>query len=94
MTTTRAAFGFGLLREMPAPDLLVMDEASQVSLAYALAFLPLAKAVMFAGDPEQLAPIVRVEHPSAQTWLGGSTSIYEISSPDPKALSFWRSNHA
>jgi superfamily I DNA and/or RNA helicase len=72
MTTTRAAFGFGLLREMPAPDLLVMDEASQVSLAYALAFLPLAKAVMFAGDPEQLAPIVRVEHPSAQTWLGGS----------------------
>ncbi len=72
MTVTRAAFGLDALRQLPEVDLLVMDEASQVSLAYALALLPLGKVVMFAGDPEQLSPIVRTDSPDAQRWLGES----------------------
>jgi DNA replication ATP-dependent helicase Dna2 len=72
MTATRAAFGLDMLRQIPVPDLLVMDEASQLSLAYALALMPLGKAVLFAGDPEQLSPIVRTDSYDAQRWLGES----------------------
>lgn len=72
MTTTRALFSLGELRQIPSFDLVVFDEASQVSLASALALMPLGHSCIFAGDPKQLSPVVRSSHPYAQTWLSRS----------------------
>ena len=77
MTTTRAAFTLKTLRELspegePPFDLLVFDEASQVSLAHALALMPLGRARLFAGDPQQLSPVLRSTDRGAQRWLGRS----------------------
>ena len=77
MTTTRAAFTLKTLRALSADgsppfDLVVFDEASQVSLAHALALMPLGRARLFAGDPQQLAPVQRSEERLARRWLGRS----------------------
>ncbi|GAA0765199.1 DNA2/NAM7 family helicase [Ideonella azotifigens] len=78
MTTTRAAFTLKTLRELapeegePPFDLLVFDEASQVSLAHALALMPLGRARLFAGDPQQLSPVLRSPDRLARRWLGRS----------------------
>lgn len=77
MTTTRAACTLKTLRELspdgePPFDLLVFDEASQVSLAHTLALMPLGRARLFAGDPQQLSPVQRSEDRLAQRWLGRS----------------------
>jgi len=77
MTTTRAAFTLKTLRELapdgePPFDLVVFDEASQVSLAHALALMPLGRARLFAGDPQQLSPVLRSEDRLARMWLGRS----------------------
>jgi hypothetical protein len=77
MTTTRAAFTLKTLRELnadgePPFDLIVFDEASQVSLTHALALMPLGRARLFAGDPQQLAPVQRSDDRLARRWLGRS----------------------
>lgn len=77
MTTTRAAFTLKTLRELrpdgePPFDLVVFDEASQVSLAHALVLMPLGRARLFAGDPQQLAPVQRSDDRLARRWLGRS----------------------
>ncbi|KQV98377.1 DEAD/DEAH box helicase [Rhizobacter sp. Root1221] len=77
MTTTRAAFTLKTLRELapdggPPFDLVVFDEASQVSLAHALALMPLGRARLFAGDPQQLSPVLRSTDRGARQWLGRS----------------------
>jgi len=78
MTTTRAAFTLATLRELaagsgdPPFDLLVFDEASQVSLAHALALMPLGRQWLFAGDPSQLSPVLRSADRGARRWLGRS----------------------
>jgi len=77
MTTTRAAFTLKALRELqpdgePPFDLLVFDEASQVSLAHALVLMPLGRARLFAGDPQQLSPVLRSDDRLARRWLGRS----------------------
>lgn len=77
MTTTRAAFTLKTLRELasddaPPFDLLVFDEASQVSLAHALALMPLGRCRLFAGDPQQLSPVQRSPERGARRWLGRS----------------------
>jgi hypothetical protein len=77
MTTTRAAFTLKTLRTLapdgePPFDLLVFDEASQVSLAHALALMPLGRARLFAGDPQQLSPVLRSTDRDARRWLGRS----------------------
>ncbi len=77
MTTTRASFTLKSLRELgsddePPFDLVVFDEASQVNLAHALALMPLGRARLFAGDPQQLSPVLRSEDRLAQRWLGRS----------------------
>ena len=77
MTTTRAALTLKTLRELapdgePPFDLLVFDEASQVSLAQALALMPLGRARLFAGDPQQLSPVLRSDDRGARRWLGRS----------------------
>lgn len=76
MTTTRAAFAHVDLREFAPFDLVVFDEASQVGIAHALALAPLGERVLFAGDPNQLAPVVRSDHPAAVEWLGRSMFEY------------------
>ncbi len=72
MTTTRAAFTLATLRELEPFDLLVFDEASQVSLAHALALMPLGRQWLFAGDPSQLSPVLRSTDRGARRWLGRS----------------------
>lgn len=79
MTTTRAVFTLKSLRALagddgdaPPFDLVVFDEASQVSLAHALALMPLGRAHLFAGDPEQLSPVLRSADRAARLWLGRS----------------------
>jgi DNA replication ATP-dependent helicase Dna2 len=77
MTTTGAAFYFNALHKRRPYDLIVFDEASQVSLVHALALMPLGKQVIFAGDDRQLAPIVQSEHAQARSWLGRSVFVYK-----------------
>lgn len=72
MTTTRAVFDVGVLRQFAPFDLVVFDESSQVSIPHALAIAPLGTKVLFTGDPKQLAPIVQSNLPTAKTWLGRS----------------------
>jgi hypothetical protein len=72
MTTTRACFDLEGLRKLPKFDYLVVDEASQVSIAHALAILPLAKHTIFAGDPMQLSPICQSTDGSVVKWMGNS----------------------
>ena len=69
MTTTLAAHDFANLGKF---DLVVFDEASQVGKAQAATFAPLGARVLFAGDPQQLAPIAQSASPDVNTWLGQS----------------------
>ena len=85
MTTARATATLRTLRELrelneprspsddaPPFDLVVFDEASQVSLAQALLLSPLGRRRLHAGDPQQLAPVRRAEGREAKVWLGRS----------------------
>lgn len=76
MTTARATMTLRTLRELddaaPPFDLVVFDEASQVSLAQALALSPLGRSRLHAGDPQQLAPVRRADGREAKVWLGRS----------------------
>jgi hypothetical protein len=76
MTTTRAVFDSENLRSAAPFDLVVFDEASQVSLPHAIGLAPLGRAVMFAGDPKQLAPIVQSTSKHAVKWMGNSPFEY------------------
>jgi DNA replication ATP-dependent helicase Dna2 len=69
MTTTRAIFDLTDLKQLPVFDLVVFDEASQVGLAHALALMPLGKSRLFAGDPQQLSPVVRSHSRESQRWI-------------------------
>jgi DNA replication ATP-dependent helicase Dna2 len=84
MTTTAAAFSFSTLRDLTTFDLIVFDEASQVSLPHALALAPLAKRAIFVGDHKQLAPIVVSDHPDVKKWLG--TSMFKYMTPKNRCL--------
>ncbi len=75
MTTTRAAYAFEELHERSPFDLVVIDEASQVSLVHAITMAPLAERIIFAGDPKQLAPIVQSKQSATQDWLGNSIFV-------------------
>ncbi len=90
MTTTRAAFSLDLLRGLgrsgpkykPPFDLVLFDEASQVSVVHALALSPLGRRALYAGDPKQLGPIVQSKDVDAQRWLG--RSMFSFMGPSPK----------
>ena len=78
MTASRAAFTLRTLRQLapdedtPPFDLVVFDEASQVSLAHALVLMPLGRQQLLAGDPQQLSPVQRSPDRGARLWLGRS----------------------
>jgi hypothetical protein len=72
LTTTGAVFRYEDLAALQDYDLVVFDEGSQVSLVHALTLASLGKRVLFAGDPRQLAPIVRTKDRDAEKWLGES----------------------
>ena len=76
LTTTRGVFSFSDLRSFAPFDLVVFDESSQVTLPHALALAPLGKHCLFAGDPRQLAPVVRSEEKLARHWMGESIFEY------------------
>ena len=76
MTTTRAVFNAEDLREMAPYDLVIFDEASQVSVPHGIVLAPLGRSVVFAGDPEQLAPIVQSKSTYAVKWMGQSPFRY------------------
>jgi hypothetical protein len=82
MTTTRAVFTYDELAALGPYDLVVFDEASQVGLAHVLALVPLGHAALFAGDPRQLAPIVKSASADAREWLGRS-AFYSMREGDP-----------
>ena len=64
------------VRKLDRFDLIVFDEASQISLAQTLLVMPLGQASLFAGDPEQLAPIATSNTHSAQRWLTRSAFAF------------------
>jgi len=64
------------LRKLDKFDLVVFDEASQISLAHTLLVMPLGKARLFAGDPEQLAPIAKSNAKNVQRWLTRSAFAF------------------
>jgi hypothetical protein len=76
MTTTTATFLFSALQELRPYDLVVFDESSQVSVPHALALAGLGKKTLFAGDHQQLAPIVQSDHPDAKKYLSISMFDY------------------
>ena len=73
LTCTRGIFSYSELEETGPFDLVVFDEASQVSLVHSLPFLALGNRILFAGDPKQLAPIVTAtDYLEVKRWLGCS----------------------
>ncbi|MEX2262412.1 MAG: AAA domain-containing protein [Bryobacteraceae bacterium] len=72
MTVTRAVHVLPDLQNLHY-DLVVFDEASQLGKAYAALLAPLGKCALLAGDPEQIAPVIRAEDlPLVQHWMGES----------------------
>lgn len=77
MTIASAIFSISALRKLPKFDLLVLDEASQISLAHTLAVMPLGNARLFAGDPVQLSPVAQSPALSVQRWLKQSAFAHK-----------------
>ena len=58
-------------------DVVVLDESSMASLLYAFAAALLADShLVYAGDPEQLPPIVQAESLEARRWLGRNIYVW------------------
>lgn len=76
LTVNRAIITLDSLRRGPVFDLLVMDEASQISLAHTLAVMPLAKVRLFAGDPIQLSPVSKGNSDLTKQWMAKSAFEY------------------
>jgi DNA replication ATP-dependent helicase Dna2 len=74
LTTTGAVFRVDDLMQLPPYDLVVFDEASQVSLAHALALVGLGRRVLFAGDPKQLARLFNRNTPTRGNGWGSHLS--------------------
>ncbi|MBV9499364.1 MAG: DNA2/NAM7 family helicase [Acidobacteriaceae bacterium] len=76
MTATYAVFMYDDLRNCGPFDLILFDEASQMGLAHAMMLAGLGRRVMFAGDPNQLPPVVQSRNKLAKKWLGRSPFAY------------------
>jgi hypothetical protein len=79
-------------------DVVVVDEASMVSLLYAVAASMLAGAhLVYAGDPQQLPPIVQAEGRNAARWFGQNVydwfGITVEGKSDPSRLNLLRTQY-
>jgi hypothetical protein len=77
MTTTRALYSWELLSQWPF-DYVVFDESSQIPLPAALPLALLGKKALFAGDPNQLAPIQQ-----SKGHLFGQSPFWKLASHAP-----------
>jgi hypothetical protein len=78
-TTHQVALG-----RLPRVDVLVLDEASMVSLPLGLlASLQAARCVLI-GDPRQLGPVVKARTGRARRWLG--TAVFHLPGEPPSGL--------
>lgn len=75
MTGTRATFAIEQVSNSGPWDLMIIDEASQLSMAQTVVLSSLASQVIFAGDHHQLAPIVTSNEAKSQPWLVESAFI-------------------
>ena len=75
LTTTKAIFEFKILNEKKF-DLVIFDEASQISLAQIIMLSQLGKQVIYAGDPRQLSPIFISKNEYAKEWIGNSVFLF------------------
>ncbi len=76
MTCTRGIWSYPDLQEFAPFELVVLDEASQISIAHTAPFLAIGRRVLCAGDPKQLQPIVCSEDSDVRDWLGRSSFHY------------------
>lgn len=60
------------LRAMGLFDLLLIEEGSQANLAQVLPLMALAKSTVIAGDPAQLSPVAKSDHPEVKAWMARS----------------------
>lgn len=94
MTATSATFRFPLIEQTGKYDLIVFDEASQLSASHALVLSTLGKRILFAGDPHQLSPIVQSDSETAVQWMGQSPFRWkDLSSIRPAVVALdeqWR----
>lgn len=68
--------------DMPAFDLIVIDEAGQFSLANTISMATVTKRLLLVGDPQQLPQVSQGSHPepvdeSALSWLLGENEVIE-----------------
>lgn len=78
-TTVGAVYRFDKLAEHTW-DLLIADEASQISLSSALPIMSLADSVVFVGDPEQCSPVAKTNN---ELWLSiVGASAFEFIPPE------------
>lgn len=79
-TITKAFLEYDELMELDF-DLVVLDEASQISIPYGLTALALGKQRVIAGDPKQLPPIYDSPHSPAKELFSDSLLRYYYSYP-------------
>ena len=77
MTAAAATTNFSKLQASGKFDLVIFEEASQISLPYSLMLMSLGHKRLFAGDPKQLPPVVKDESDDLIfKWLGRSVFDY------------------
>lgn len=87
ITVAEAILKYDELRASGRFDLLVFDEASQIGRAQALALSTLARNIIYAGDPQQLSPIVMCQdNPQVTKWLG--SSMFESMDEESRSTCF------
>lgn len=74
-TAAGAMKRFDLLAEQKW-DLLIADEASQISLAVTLPLMSLAERVIFVGDPKQCSPVAKTRNPFWRSIVGESAFAF------------------
>lgn len=72
MTVAMAIQKRATLSQLGQFDLLLIEEASQSSLAQTLLISSLAKATVYAGDPKQLSPVSKSTDPAVRKWMARS----------------------
>ncbi len=83
MTVTSALYWFQAVHDAE-PDLVIVDEASQLSGPAASMVAIAGKRVLFAGDPKQLSTVVRTKGPRSRRILGATA--FSLAADAPQVL--------